>query len=219
MFNKKININSLEIDIKSFRRETLELINSKIIQNIINHVNELLWPLENHYYHHYEHTLEVMYRALYLWEKENLTNNDLELLAIAALFHDTWFIIQYEDNEYIWAKIAWNYLNSILYPKDKIKIIEDIIISTIIDKEPNNLLESIIKDADTDNLGRNDFFDKWKRLRKELETIKNIKFLNPEWYHYSLKFIKEHKFYTKKELEEREDIKEKNIEKLEELVK
>jgi hypothetical protein len=34
-----------------------------------------------------------------------------------------------------------------------------------------------------------------------------------------LKFVKDHKFYTNKELEEREETKEDNIEKLEELVK
>jgi hypothetical protein len=86
-------------------------------------------------------------------------------------------------------------------------------------RQPNNILESIIKDADTDNLGRIDFFDKWERLKKEIETIKNIKILNPDWYHYSLKFIKDHKFYTTKELEEREEIKEDNIHKLQELTK
>jgi hypothetical protein len=43
---------------------------------------------------------------------------------------------------------------------DKIKIIEELIIATIYTRTPQNILESIIRDADTDNLGRDDFFDK-----------------------------------------------------------
>lgn len=212
-------INGMEVNIDLFNDEIKKLINSDIIKKIITYVNELLWPLENHYYHHYEHTLEVMYRSIYIWQKEKLSLNDMELLAIASLFHDTWFVIEYDNNEPIWAKIAKNYLNSILYPKEKIDIIENIILATIVSREPTNLLESIIKDADTDNLWREDFFDKWERLKKEIETIKNIKILNPDWYHYSLKFVKWHKFYSNSELKEREQTKEKNINKLQELTK
>jgi hypothetical protein len=40
------------------------------MDNIIEHskkyVNELLIPLENHYYHEFNHALEVMKRAAYL---------------------------------------------------------------------------------------------------------------------------------------------------------
>lgn len=215
----KISVNSLEFDINDFKKETLGILETKILKDIMDYVNNLLWPLEHHYYHHYEHTLEVMYRSLYLWQKENLSQSDLELLAIASLFHDTGFIIQYDKNELIWAWIAKNYLNSILFSKEKIHIIEKLIEATIVERQPDNLLESIIKDADTDNLGRIDFFDKWARLKKEIETIKNIKILNPDWYHYSLKFLKSHKFYSNSELVEREQIKEENIWKLEEMNK
>lgn len=213
------HINWLDINIDSFNDDIKNLINSDLIKKIIVYVNDLLGPLEYHYYHHYEHTLEVMYRSIYIGQQENLPLDDIELLAISSLFHDTWFVIEYDNNETIWAKIAKNYLNSILYPKEKINIVENIILATIVTRQPNNILESIIKDADTDNLGRIDFFDKWERLKKEIETIKNIKILNPDWYHYSLKFIKDHKFYTTKELEEREEIKEDNIHKLQELTK
>lgn len=212
-------INWLEINIDLFNDNIKKVINSDLIRNIIVYVNNLLWPLEFHYYHHYEHTLEVMYRALYIGQEENLSIDDIEILAIASLFHDTWFVIEYDNNEPIWAKIAKNYLNSILYPKEKIDKIEKMILATIVVRQPENLLESIIKDADTDNLGRKDFFDKWSRLKKELETIKNIKILNPDWYHYSLKFVKKHKFYSNSEIKEREETKENNIYKLQELTK
>lgn len=187
----------------------------KSIFQVKNYVNILLWPLENHYYHQYSHALEVMDRSLYIWEKEWLSEDDLEILAIASLFHDTWFIIQYDDNELIWAWIARNYLKSILFPEEKIQKIEELIIATIPKREPKNLLERIIKDADMDNLWRDDFFDKWKRLRKELEEIKNIKILEPDWNHYSIDLLRQHRFLTKTEINEREQKKQENLKKLE----
>lgn len=189
--------------------------NEKLISGIKKHVNSLLWALENHYYHHYEHALEVMLRSVELGKKENLSEDDLEILAVAALFHDVGFIVQYDDNEYIWAKIAKNYLNGILYPTEKIKKVEDLIVATIYTRPPENILEKIIKDADTDNLGRDDFFEKWQRLKQEIEIIKNIKILDPDWQHYSLNFLRQHQFLTHTEIQERQPKKEENIQILE----
>jgi HD superfamily phosphodiesterase len=123
------------------------------IEKSMIYVNKLLLPLEWLYYHQYNHSLEVMKRCLYLWEKENVDKKNLEILALAWLFHDTGFVIQYDDNEYIWAKIAKNFLKSILYSEKKIKIIEKLILATNPNyTKPKNILEKIIKDADLDNL-------------------------------------------------------------------
>lgn len=193
--------------------------NEKIISWVKKYVNMMMGPLEDHYYHQYEHALEVMVRSVELGKKEWLDENTLEIIAIAALFHDVWFIIQYDDNESIGAKIAKNYLKSIFYPTDKIKAVEDLIIATIYDRAPQNILESIIRDADTDNLWRDDFFEKWNKLKQELESIKKIKILDPEWTHYSINFLREHKFSTISEIEDRQEKKQENLKKLEDQVK
>lgn len=163
---------------------------SDLIHDIKQFVNYLLLPLEDYYYHQYEHSISVMERSLYLAEKENVSEEDKEILAIASLFHDTGFVIQYDNNEYIGAKIARNYLKTNLYPEEKIRAIERLIIATIPDNEPENLLEKIIKDADLDNLGREDFLQTGEKVKKELETIKNIKIKDPEWQHAALQLIK-----------------------------
>ena len=72
---------------------------SKVIHRAMDYVNSLLVPLENHYYHQYAHALEVMQRAIYLAKKEGLSDQDIEMIALAALFHDTGFIITYDKNE------------------------------------------------------------------------------------------------------------------------
>jgi len=193
--------------------------NSKLIKKVKNYINTLLLPLDNFYYHHYEHALDVMDRVIYLWKKEHLNNEDIEILAISALFHDTWFVIKYDNNEKFWAKIARNFLKSILYPKEKIEKIEKIILSTALKAKPKTILEKIIKDADLDNLWRNDFFKKWAILKKEIETIKRIKIKDPDWIHASIDLLCNHKYFTETQQKEREEKKKENLKTLKKNIK
>ena len=190
------------------------------IKRIKKYVNRLLTPLEQYYYHQYNHALEVMERAIYLWKKEWVSEEDIELLAIAWLFHDTWFIIQYNDNEIFWAQIAENYLKTVIYPKEKVKIIRNLILATSPKyKNPKNILEKIIKDSDMDNLWRDDFFEKTNKIKREIEAIKQIKIKEPDWHHASLDLLYEHKFLTKTEKKERNKKLEENKKRLEEIIK
>lgn len=189
--------------------------NNKILQKAKKYVNKLLVPLEKHYYHSYNHAIEVMERAIYLWEKEWLPKQDLEMLWLAWLFHDTGFIIQYDKNEPIWSKIAQNYLKRNLYPEDRIKIIERMILATDPDyKTPVDIYEQIIKDADMDNLWREDFFERAHNLKKELEVVKNIKIKDPDWMHASVELLKEHQFKTLTQKIERDKLKQENLKKM-----
>lgn len=194
--------------------------NKKLMDQIENYVNILLMPLENHYFHQFEHAIDVKNRAIDIAKKEWLTQEEIELVAIAWLFHDTWFIIQYDDNEYIWAKIARNYLRSILYPEEKIKIIEKLILATKPDyKKPENILEKIIKDADLDNLWRDDFFQRENDLKREIETIKKIKIKKPDWHHATLDLMKNYSYFTEYSKIVRWEKKKENMEKLKEMIK
>ncbi len=192
---------------------------SKTIKRAMDYVNQMLVPLEQHYYHQYNHALEVMDRSVYLAEKEGLNEKEIEILMLASLFHDTGFVIQYDKNEPIGAKIARNYLKSMLYHNEDIQLIEEIILAT--DPEytnPKNIYEKIIKDADLDNLGRDDFLDKSESLNREIEAIKNIKVMEPNWQHGVINFLAEHKYYTDTQIEEREEKKEFNRKQLEKMV-
>ncbi len=193
---------------------------NNIIEQSRKYVNTLLISLENHYYHQFNHALEVTDRVIYLWKKEWLNKEQLEMLAIAWLFHDTWFLIQYDNNEFIWAKIAKNFLKSMLYPEEKIKIIERIIMATIPTySEPKDILEEIIKDADLDYLWWENFLENANKLKNEREAIKKIKILNPDWQHWSIEFLKNHKYYTKTQKNERWPKKLQNQKYLEKLIK
>lgn len=186
-----------------------------ILWNAKKYVNLLLSPLNKHYYHSYEHAIDVMQRAIYLSEQENLPVDEIEMMALAGLFHDTGFIVMYDKNEPIWAKIASNYLKSINYDKNKIKLIEQIILATDPDyTNPKNIYEKIIKDADMDNLWRDDFQKKSNDIKKELETVKKIKIKDPEWHHSLVDLLISHKFNTDVQRKERDKKKQENLNKM-----
>jgi len=184
-------------------------------------VQGLLWPLDDkHFYHNYSHALEVMERAIYLAKNENIENEEIELLALASLFHDTGFIVQYDENEIIGAKIAHNYLKTISYDDEKIHKIEKLIMATDPDyRHPENILEKIIKDADLDNLWTTDFIRKWDLLLEELKIIKNINLDTHAWHLSALKLIENHVLYTTTQLGERKNGLSENISSLKKLVK
>ena len=186
-----------------------------ILWNAKKYVNLLLSPLNKHYYHSYEHAIDVMQRAIYLSEQENLPVDEIEMMALAGLFHDTGFIVMYDKNEPIWAKIASNYLKSINYDKNKIKLIEQIILATDPDyTNPKNIYEKIIKDADMDNLWRDDFQKTSNDIKKELETVKKIKIKDPEWHHSLVDLLISHKFNTDVQRKERDKKKQENLNKM-----
>jgi len=186
----------------------------KILWDIKKYVNYLMIPLEDMYYHHYDHALSVMERSIYLATMEWCNAKDIETIAIAALFHDTGFVIQYENNEVFGAKIARNYLRTILYPEERIEIIEKLILATNPSTKPTTLLEWIIKDSDMDNLGTWEFFDSSEKIKRELEVMKNIKIKDPDWKHASLDIIEWHTYYTDTQIKERHENLVKNTAKL-----
>jgi hypothetical protein len=53
---------------------------TEILRNAKEYVNKMLVPLENYYYHSYDHAIDVMQRAMYLGQKEGLNQEDIEIL-------------------------------------------------------------------------------------------------------------------------------------------
>ena len=63
--------------------------NKTFIDQVEQYINILLLPLEDYYFHQFEHALDVKNRAVELATKEWLNKQQIEILAIASLFHDS----------------------------------------------------------------------------------------------------------------------------------
>ena len=147
-------------------------------------------------YHDISHTLNVEKAAIRIAKLEGIGEDDVLLLKTAVLYHDAGYILQHHSNEEFAIKMAENNLPKFGYTAEQVKIITNIIQSTISDAIPKTILEKIMCDADHDYLGRADYYNVAKKLRLEMENFgENMSEL--EWIKYQLHYLENvHRYHT-----------------------
>jgi len=165
-------------------------------------------------YHNLFHTLDVLDQAERIAIKEGITSpEELFLLKVAALYHDTGFLETYKDHEKMSCTIFLQDASQFSLTKEQKDTVVALIMSTCIPQTPANLLESIICDADLDYLGRDDFFEIGDTLRREF-LYYNVVGNNAEWEKIQLNFFQKHQYHTTSSRAEREPVKKLHYSKL-----
>ncbi len=152
-------------------------------------------PPEN-VYHNLSHTTEVVSAVKEIAAAEGVSDDDLELLIIAAWFHDSGYVKTCKGHEEVSVGYVKEFLQSINYPEDKIKKIESLITITKVPQSPKNHLEEILCDADLSHIGMKGFEEKGDLLRLEYEKRGGKVFADQEWLEISLEFLNQHNFFT-----------------------
>ena len=165
-------------------------------EQILEHLKQFFRD-ESYTYHSYDHSLEVALRAKLIGEREGLSPNDLEILDIAALFHDTGYPTNPEKHEEIGAQFATDYLISIGYSVENIDKVSRIILATRMTGLAETLLEKIIKDADVGPIGQEDYEKHANALRQEKAKILNEVYSDLDWIKLNQDFVKGYKWKTK----------------------
>ena len=174
---------------KKYSTPLLKKIKEYVVGFIANNFTEKIC------YHNIDHTLEVVDASKIISKNSNISQEDMEIVLIAAWFHDTGYYLGCENHEQASADIAKKYLTEEnVNPETIIKVV-NCILSTKIPQEPNNTLENIICDADLFHLGTEKFFDKSELLRREL-TLHNNKITPKCWLNQSKDFVEAHKYHT-----------------------
>jgi len=157
-------------------------------------------------YHNIDHTLDVLAQAEQIALSEGISSaNDILLLKVAALFHDTGFLYVYTGHEEKSCEIAKEKLNSQFSPSD-ITIICGMIMATKVPQQPKNLLQQIICDADLDYLGRNDFKVLSNHLKNEFLDFNIVK-NESEWEKKQIAFFESHHYFTHTSIQKRLPVK------------
>jgi adenylate cyclase len=168
-------------------------------------------------YHNVKHTVDVVTEVELIGWGEGVTDEEILLLKTAALFHDAGHTIAYDNHEYHGTILAKEWLPKFNYTPEQINKICELIMSTKMPPKPRNLLEKIMCDSDLDYLGRSDFIPVSNTLFKELKEQNKIGTLN-DWNKLQLKFISGHQYYTKTAQSLREVNKQKQIERIMQLI-
>jgi hypothetical protein len=170
---------------------------SDIVQKAENEVTQLLLKLPvNMVYHNLNHTREVVNAAEKIGQYANLSEEEMEILMLAAWFHDAGFRYNYDLHEEKSAELAEKFLKEHNYPSDKTEKVISSIMSTKIDQTPISLIEKVLNDADFIHLSKKSYFDRLLLLKSELERIKNQKIEDAEWYEQNLQFLRTHRYHT-----------------------
>jgi len=149
-------------------------------------------------YHDKAHTQSVRDVALILGKHYQVTPLELEVLEIAALFHDLGYITVYTGHEAVRQDMAGLFLKKHHYPASLINQVQALIGATHIQQQPTNLLDEIIKDADLNNVGQGNYIRTITNLRTELDTFLDQQFKDIDWYKANIKFLDNHSFFTEK---------------------
>jgi HD superfamily phosphodiesterase len=158
-------------------------------------------------YHNLDHTLDVLEQAAVIAQKEGIREpEDLLLLKVGALYHDTGFLDTYNGHEDRGCAIATEDLTNFGFTPEQIAKVCGMIRATRVPQMPHNHLEQIICDADLDYLGRPDFFTIGEGLFKEFLELKIVN-NDQEWDLLQIKFLEKHQYFTASSLRRRQKFK------------
>jgi predicted metal-dependent HD superfamily phosphohydrolase len=186
---------------------------SKYQQKIINLTRIASDIYQELPYHNFYHALDVWSVTKEYGILTRISEEERFVLESAALLHDIIYVANANDNEEKSAELAKYLLPRLGYSNPQIEKIKDLIMATKWPTNPKNFLEQIICDADLDNLGREDFFERSVYLLKEWGITKDKK-----WYDQQAGLLKNNHYYTKIANKLRGKGKAENIKRLEKLL-
>ncbi len=162
-------------------------------------------------YHDLWHTKhDVLPAVARLGAISGLPAHDIRLLEVAAAYHDSGFLVTYEEHERAGIKIVRHTLPQFGFREQEIAQIAGLIRATRLPQSPQNYLQELLVDADLDVLGRDDFFDRNELLRQELALLDGAVPWR-EWQKQQIQFLQQHTYFTPVARDLRDDGKRRHI--------
>lgn len=163
-------------------------------------INYIMKRLENDlpdhlHYHGHHHTKDVMEAAQRIAIAEGVSEDDLNLIKVAAAYHDSGFIDGHKDHEARGCEMAREVLPSFDFNEAAIEQVCKMILATKVPQQAEDKLSRILCDADLDYLGRDDFEYVGKTLFDELNHLGIVESIEA-WNRIQLSFLTKHHYHT-----------------------
>jgi len=147
-------------------------------------------------FHNYHHTAAVAEAALQIGCNSGLPEAELQLLSVAAWFHDTGYCVKYKGHEDVSKLLAATFLQA-QGADEKIQAqVAACIEATRQPQNPHMLLEQVLCDADLSHLGMQIFYVSSQKLKQEIELVKGNIISDTEWHRQNIFFLENHTFFT-----------------------
>ena len=187
----------------------------RAIQHILNRLESEL-P-EHLSYHGLHHTMDVLETVERIARHENVPEEGINLLLVAAAYHDSGFIYSHKNHEEKGCEIAREALPGFDFNEEMIDKVCQMIMATKVPQDPIGELPHILCDADLDYLGRDDFEPISHTLFKELELL-GVVSDEKTWNRIQVDFLNKHFYHTSYGKTYRQPKKDKHLKQLEALV-
>lgn len=188
-----------------------------ILQNTKKHVTALLTnELDPKYlYHNLRHTQRVVKSTKEISKACALSDEEKEVLEIAAWFHDTGYTVATKEHEKNSCIIATQFLEEEGYGPNLIAKVNQYIMATEKDWVPNCIEEEIIRDADASHFAQTSYLETSELLREELKLLNIAEYNYRDWLDVNIKMLgNQHRFYTDYAKENWQEKKDDNLKKL-----
>ncbi|MES2239914.1 MAG: Pycsar system effector family protein [Bacteroidota bacterium] len=194
--------------------------------NLIEQVQDFIFNLlkdklsSSFIYHNFTHTSDVVEAVKTLSENEELSTEELEILVVAAWFHDTGYTKGCDNHEEASVSIATDFLTENGKSTEYINQVSVLIRATVYHCTPQSILEKIIKDADFYHFSTENYFEKCELLREEWKNTKQKQFSDLEWARENLNMLTQyHQYYTDYAINNWQALKDKNVSLIKEKIK
>lgn len=147
-------------------------------------------------YHDYQHTLDVVAAAEEIGRASGLTEEEVQLVQMAAWLHDVGHVSSYTDHETESKSIALELLCLAGMEEWEIALILGCIEATRMPQTPQNHLEEVLCDADLAHLSKSSFIDRSELLRQEWADILGHDYTDDGWLQNSYEFLIKHRYFT-----------------------
>lgn len=176
----------------------MKSIDSKLVEEAKKHVYHLLDAKLNPgiVYHTKEHTTNVLENAEKIGTETGLNGEEMNLLRIAALFHDTGYIEGNKEHEVKSAALARKFLEERNVHEEIIQNVEKAVLSTKIPQKPEDNIAAVLCDADLSHLASKNYFDLVEKMRKEKSYFEQKTLDEYQFLFQSLEFFMAHNFKT-----------------------
>ncbi len=147
-------------------------------------------------FHNVHHTINVVQGVVDIGRAEQVTPLEMEILMLAAWFHDTGHIETYARHEQVSEQLAAEWLEEQAYPPAQIREVLRCIRATTMPQQPADKMEQIICDADLYHLSFPTYDHFQELLREEWKLLLGIEMTDEEWRASNDAFLRQHHYWT-----------------------
>lgn len=147
-------------------------------------------------YHNLDHTLNVVNACKKIAGECGISGIDLEMLIVAAWFHDVGYLSKLDNHEEEGTIEARHFLTENVVDEAFIRQVENCILATKIPQNPQDTLSAILCDADLYHVSQPDFLENLHFFWDEIKAINGKKQPDSFYLENTLRFFEAHHFKT-----------------------